>query len=80
MVLLCVGSAAKGLLNLSRRHNWLDSFFPFTYHFLFLLSGPIAQLAEPPAHNRKVPGSNPGRPIDFSSREVAVDIPPPAQQ
>ncbi len=26
--------------------------------------GPIAQLAEPPAHNRKVPGSNPGGPTD----------------
>gem|GEM_PF-4559323 len=25
--------------------------------------GPIAQLVEPPAHNRKVPGSNPGGPI-----------------
>ena len=24
--------------------------------------GPIAQLVEPPAHNRKVPGSNPGGP------------------
>ena len=24
--------------------------------------GPIAQLAEPPAHNRKVPGSIPGGP------------------
>jgi hypothetical protein len=25
--------------------------------------GPIAQLEEPPAHNRSVPGSNPGGPI-----------------
>ncbi len=25
--------------------------------------GPIAQLAEQPAHNRSVPGSNPGGPI-----------------
>lgn len=24
--------------------------------------GPIAQMEEPPAHNRKVPGSNPGGP------------------
>ena len=26
--------------------------------------GPIAQLEEPPAHNRSVPGSNPGGPIN----------------
>ena len=26
------------------------------------LKGPVAQLAEPPAHNRKVPGSSPGGP------------------
>ncbi len=26
--------------------------------------GPIAQLVEPPAHNRLVPGSSPGGPID----------------
>lgn len=25
--------------------------------------GPVAQLAEPPAHNRLVPGSSPGGPI-----------------
>ena len=31
--------------------------------FIVLLRhGPIAQLAEPPAHNRKVPGSIPGGP------------------
>src|SRR5580765_3181521 len=28
-----------------------------------LWSGPIAQRLEPPAHNRPVPGSNPGGPI-----------------
>ena len=28
--------------------------------------GPIAQLEEPPAHNRSVPGSNPGRPIPIN--------------
>ena len=28
-----------------------------------MIQGPIAQLEEPPAHNRKVPGSNPGGPI-----------------
>lgn len=27
-----------------------------------LANGPIAQLAEQPAHNRSVPGSNPGGP------------------
>src|SRR4030067_1468724 len=29
-----------------------------------MIKGPIAQLVEPPAHNRKVPGSNPGGPIE----------------
>ena len=29
------------------------------------LSGPIAQRLEPPAHNRAVPGSNPGGPISW---------------
>lgn len=29
---------------------------------LILANGPIAQLAEQPAHNRSVPGSNPGGP------------------
>ena len=28
--------------------------------------GPIAQLEEPPAHNRSVPGSNPGGPTKIS--------------
>ena len=28
--------------------------------------GPIAQRSEPPAHNRSVPGSNPGGPTNFS--------------
>jgi hypothetical protein len=28
----------------------------------FMPQGPIAQLVEPPAHNRSVPGSNPGGP------------------
>jgi hypothetical protein len=28
--------------------------------------GPIAQRSEPPAHNRSVPGSNPGGPTIFS--------------
>ncbi len=29
---------------------------------IFKKCGPIAQREEPPAHNRKVPGSNPGGP------------------
>src|SRR6476620_8349672 len=29
--------------------------------------GPIAQRLEPPAHNRPVPGSNPGGPTNFRS-------------
>src|SRR6266700_1572056 len=29
-------------------------------------SGPIAQWLEPPAHNRPVPGSNPGGPTTFA--------------
>ena len=29
--------------------------------------GPIAQRSEPPAHNRSVPGSNPGGPTKFFS-------------
>lgn len=31
-----------------------------------LAKGPIAQLAEQPAHNRSVPGSNPGGPTKKS--------------
>ncbi len=31
--------------------------------------GPIAQRSEPPAHNRSVPGSNPGGPTNFFSAE-----------
>jgi hypothetical protein len=34
------------------------------------IRGPIAQRSEPPAHNRKVPGSNPGGP----TRTVAMDM------
>ncbi len=32
--------------------------------------GPIAQLVEPPAHNRQVPGSSPGGPTNTSSAKV----------
>ena len=43
-----------------------------------LANGPIAQLAEQPAHNRSVPGSNPGGPtrkliiINFISNKGRV--------
>ena len=30
--------------------------------------GPIAQRSEPPAHNRSVPGSNPGGPTNLTKR------------
>ena len=36
---------------------------------LSLICGPIAQLVEPPAHNRSVPGSNPGGPISYETFE-----------
>ena len=35
---------------------------PGNGYFKIVGKGPIAQLEEPPAHNRKVPGSNPGGP------------------
>ena len=35
------------------------------------LRGPIAQRSEPPAHNRPVPGSNPGGPTTCSSTSNA---------
>src|ERR687892_145458 len=34
-------------------------------HFALDCCGPIAQRSEPPAHNRPVPGSNPGGPIQL---------------
>ena len=34
--------------------------------------GPIAQLAEPPAHNRSVPGSNPGGPTSYYVMKIGV--------
>ena len=36
----------------------------------FLFDGPIAQLVEPPAHNRSVPGSSPGGPIVVRGRAI----------
>jgi hypothetical protein len=36
------------------------------------LSGPIAQRSEPPAHNRKVPGSNPGGPTITEAMDVKL--------
>ena len=44
---------------------FLDKFFIVSHSDLSVtgaLEGPIAQLEEPPAHNRSVPGSNPGGP------------------
>jgi hypothetical protein len=35
-------------------------------------NGPIAQLAEPPAHNRSVPGSNPGGPTSYCGMKLRV--------
>jgi hypothetical protein len=35
-------------------------------------NGPIAQLAEPPAHNRSVPGSNPGGPTSYCGMKMGV--------
>ena len=35
-------------------------------------NGPIAQLAEPPAHNRSVPGSNPGGPTSYCGMKIGV--------
>lgn len=46
---------------------------PRVFHFLLQTSdfilpfGPIAQRLEPPAHNRPVPGSNPGGPTNLRS-------------
>ncbi len=34
------------------------------YNFSGICGGPIAQLVEPPAHNRQVVGSNPTRPTN----------------
>ena len=44
-----------------------------------LANGPIAQLAEQPAHNRSVPGSNPGGPtkklmIHFNNNMDSVKL------
>ena len=45
-----------------------------------LANGPIAQLAEQPAHNRSVPGSNPGGPtkklviINFINNTGSVEF------
>ena len=38
----------------------------------FMSCGPIAQLAEPPAHNRSVPGSNPGGPTSYCVMKIGV--------
>ena len=41
----------------------------FTLHNFATGLGPIAQLVEPPAHNRSVPGSIPGGPIPVNQLE-----------
>ena len=47
---------------------------------IMLANGPIAQLAEQPAHNRSVPGSNPGGPtkkliiINFINNTSSVEF------
>ena len=38
---------------------------------ILTMMGPIAQRSEPPAHNRSVPGSNPGGPTISASRRDA---------
>jgi hypothetical protein len=42
---------------------------------IYLGCGPIAQLVEPPAHNRSVPGSSPGGPTREISEMVTVVLP-----
>ena len=39
-----------------------------------LANGPIAQLAEQPAHNRSVPGSNPGGPTSLRVARLKLVI------
>ena len=47
----------KSLLTVDRGPETVDVAFPLT-----ISGGPIAQWLERPAHNRLVPGSNPGGP------------------
>ncbi len=54
-------------------HFFHSSFFILHSSFSILHScGPLAQRSEPPAHNRLVPGSNPGGPTSSSLRSVEV--------
>src|SRR6267378_6015067 len=43
------------------------SYFVLRTSWSILPDGPIAQRLEPPAHNRPVPGSNPGGPTNLRS-------------
>jgi hypothetical protein len=47
----------------------LDTMVYLKDNLILTKEGPIAQLVEPPAHNRKVPGSIPGGP----TRVYSVD-------
>ena len=42
--------------------SWLSKYFWYTFNDDKFKGGPIAQSGEQPAHNRSVPGSNPGGP------------------
>ena len=42
--------------------------------FILRLQGTIAQLVEPPAHNRSVPGSNPGGPTKDEGKQGRILI------
>ena len=49
-----------------KERKMLDTLVAVAY-YTFSLCGPIAQLVELPAHNRSVPGSNPGGPTTITS-------------
>ncbi len=52
----------------------LDTVERGRYIPLLVHKGPVAQLAEPPAHNRSVPGSNPGWPTILPRCGGLIDI------
>ena len=63
-ILIKVSAILKDILGILGTLN-------FRHLSLNIAYGPIAQLAEPPAHNRSVPGSNPGGP----TLSVLYDVP-----